>query len=80
MLGKAFKKNLISKKFYQGLDKWVNDKVQAENTGDNKESSIAIILIECPKCKTQIRRSKRYIALLNNRALDIDAVILIKKK
>jgi hypothetical protein len=49
---------------------YVKGKVEEKNGDDNQQ----IIKILCPQCKTPIRRSKRYISLLNQRAKDIEQV------
>jgi hypothetical protein len=69
---------IISIRFLQGLDKAIQ--VQLENRadgGDGAGDAAAIVVIKCPKCATPIRRSRRYIKLLNERAMQIEAV---KKK
>lgn len=55
----------------QGLDQWIESLLP--NPEDN-EAATEIVKINCPKCKTPIRRSKRYISLLNQRAIDIENV------
>jgi hypothetical protein len=47
-----------------------------ENHSENGDAA-AIVVIRCPSCLTPIRRSNRYIKLLNERAMQIDKV---KKK
>ena len=70
---------MVGQSFYinefQGLDMAI--KVQLENRGTDGGDSAAIVVIKCPKCATPIRRSTRYIKLLNERAAQIDKV---KKK
>uniref|UniRef100_A0A914PHN3 Uncharacterized protein n=1 Tax=Panagrolaimus davidi TaxID=227884 RepID=A0A914PHN3_9BILA len=57
-----------------GLDEWIESSLPKPN---KKNDSIEIVQIKCPQCKTSIRRSKRYISILNERAIDIE---LIKQK
>jgi uncharacterized C2H2 Zn-finger protein len=56
------------------LDKAI--RVQLESQ-DGVGNAAAIVVIRCPQCRTPIRRSNRYIKLLNERAMQIDKV---KKK
>jgi uncharacterized C2H2 Zn-finger protein len=58
----------------QGLDEAIH--VQLESRGEVGDAA-AIVVIKCPRCTTPIRRSNRYIKLLNERAMQIDKV---KKK
>jgi uncharacterized C2H2 Zn-finger protein len=51
-------------------------RVQLESQ-DGVGDAAAIVVIKCPRCTTPIRRSNRYIKLLNERAMQIDKV---KKK
>uniref|UniRef100_A0A914YV12 RZ-type domain-containing protein n=1 Tax=Panagrolaimus superbus TaxID=310955 RepID=A0A914YV12_9BILA len=54
-----------------GLDQWVKSKLP-----NNDSNTIEIVEILCPRCKTPIRRSKRYISLLNQRSVDIEQIKL----
>jgi hypothetical protein len=68
------------------LDKWVHTKSgpalgdgkeeEGEEDGDepNPPPPVEILHIPCPQCKTVIRRSYRYTALLNQRAIDMQMV------
>ncbi|KAI1714330.1 AAA domain-containing protein [Ditylenchus destructor] len=49
-----------------GLDHWVESK--------STSTAVSIVPIECPKCKTPIKRSSRYISALNKRAFDIEQI------
>lgn len=49
---------------------WVDNAVEAAS----KEEQSQIITIVCPKCTTPIRRSKRYVRILSQRAADIEKV------
>uniref|UniRef100_A0A914P238 RZ-type domain-containing protein n=1 Tax=Panagrolaimus davidi TaxID=227884 RepID=A0A914P238_9BILA len=55
----------------KGLDQWI---VSSLPKLDDKNDSIEIVQIKCPRCKTSIRRSKRYISILNERAIDIEQI------
>jgi uncharacterized C2H2 Zn-finger protein len=59
---------------FQDLDEAIH--VQLESQGGVGDAA-AIVVIKCPRCSTPIRRSNRYIKLLNERAMQIDKV---KKK
>uniref|UniRef100_A0AC34FYY0 RZ-type domain-containing protein n=1 Tax=Panagrolaimus sp. ES5 TaxID=591445 RepID=A0AC34FYY0_9BILA len=50
-----------------GLDQWIASKLPNKD-----DSMIEIVEICCPRCKTPIRKSKRYIGFLNQRAADIE--------
>uniref|UniRef100_A0AC35GUL3 RZ-type domain-containing protein n=1 Tax=Panagrolaimus sp. PS1159 TaxID=55785 RepID=A0AC35GUL3_9BILA len=54
-----------------GLDQWI--KSSLPKPGDENDST-EIVQIKCPQCKTSIRRSKRYISILNERAIDIEQI------
>lgn len=55
----------------QGLDQWIESLLPKL---DENEAATEIVKINCPKCKTPICRSKRYISVLNQRAIDIENV------
>uniref|UniRef100_A0A914YKW5 Uncharacterized protein n=1 Tax=Panagrolaimus superbus TaxID=310955 RepID=A0A914YKW5_9BILA len=54
-----------------GLDQWIDTSLPKSG---EENGSIEIVQIKCPKCKTSIRRSKRYISILNERAMDMDQI------
>jgi hypothetical protein len=59
------------------LDQWVFEKAGGGKDGEEQQKSgetVAIVQIPCPKCKTPIRHSYRYMDLLNQRAIDIQEV------
>jgi hypothetical protein len=49
---------------------------QNEEEGAEQGGGVEIVQISCPKCKTVIRRSYRYMALLNQRTIDIQMVFI----
>uniref|UniRef100_A0A914QGV9 NFX1-type zinc finger-containing protein 1 n=1 Tax=Panagrolaimus davidi TaxID=227884 RepID=A0A914QGV9_9BILA len=55
----------------RGLDQWIESLLP---NSEDSEAATEIVKINCPKCKTPICRSKRYISLLNQRALDIENI------
>uniref|UniRef100_A0A914YCT2 Uncharacterized protein n=1 Tax=Panagrolaimus superbus TaxID=310955 RepID=A0A914YCT2_9BILA len=55
----------------KGLDQWIESSLP--KLGD-ENASVEIVQIKCPQCKTSIRRSNRYISILNERAIDIEQI------
>ena len=55
------------------MDQWLMSKV-AENNDASEVGNTEIVPIICPKCNTVIRRTKRYMRVLNLRAMDIEKV------
>uniref|UniRef100_A0AC34F6S1 RZ-type domain-containing protein n=1 Tax=Panagrolaimus sp. ES5 TaxID=591445 RepID=A0AC34F6S1_9BILA len=54
---------------FSGLDEWIKSKLPK-----NDSNTTEIVKILCPRCKTPIRRSKRYISLLNQRAVETEQI------
>lgn len=60
------------------MDEYVRRKVEADNDADGLPpgtEKTEIVTIDCPRCKTTIRRSPRYSSALNKRAIDIEKVL-----
>uniref|UniRef100_A0A915ELC3 NF-X1-type domain-containing protein n=1 Tax=Ditylenchus dipsaci TaxID=166011 RepID=A0A915ELC3_9BILA len=55
------------------VDDWIKSKfTTTEASDDGQTETMELVQINCPLCKTPIRRSKRYISLLNKRACDLE--------
>uniref|UniRef100_A0A914XBR8 NFX1-type zinc finger-containing protein 1 n=1 Tax=Plectus sambesii TaxID=2011161 RepID=A0A914XBR8_9BILA len=63
-----------------GMDEYVRRKLEPEEETDGLPAGTEkteIVTIDCPRCKTTIRRSARYSSTLNKRAIDIEQIKLI---
>lgn len=67
---------------FEDIDQWVNGKfcLPQSNGDEIQPEATEIIQIPCPRCKTIIRRSNRYISLLNRRMMEIQEVSNIISK
>jgi hypothetical protein len=59
----------------QDMDKWVRAQM-SETDQSSTEQVEQIKAIVCPRCKHPVRQSRRYLPLINQRAIDIEKVRL----